>query len=194
MQIADTLVVGLHSWIIQDGNYGDFTRDTTAAFALEFYASSPLEIFESNPKPVTALIHICDADYEAVGHVIHVADHWWVIDVGVLVFQEAEPPANARQGSWLRGKISIGIDPFFYFERLAHQPGAPAQVYDWKIERIEVQTAPLIEVKPRVLERDPTKLGWRDVIETNAWEDEGEYLHHCNRIGGLRLPRGRRCP
>jgi len=194
VQIADTLVVGLHSWIIQDGNYGDFTRDTTAAFALEFYASSPLEIFESNPKPVPALIHICDADYEVVGHVIHVADHWWVIDVGVLVFQEAEPPANARQGSWLRGKISIGIDPFFYFERLAHQPGAPAQVYDWKIERIEVQTAPLIEVKPRVLERDPTKLGWRDVLETNAWEDEGEYLIHCTRIGGPRLPRGKDRP
>ena len=32
------------------------------------------------------------------------------------------------------------------FERLAHQPGAPAQVYDWKIERIEVQTAPLIDL------------------------------------------------
>ena len=132
-----------------------------------------------------------DADYEVVGQVIHVADHWWAIDVGVLVFQETEPPATVRQGSWLRGKISIGIDPFFYFERLAHQPGAPAQIYDWKIERIEVQTAPLIEVKPRVLERDPTKLGWKDVLKTNAWEDEGEYLIHCTRIGGPRPPRGK---
>jgi hypothetical protein len=192
--MADTLVVGLHSWIIQDGNYGDFARNTSAAFALEFYASSPLEVFESNPKPVPALVRICDADYEIVGQVIHVADHWWVIDVGVLVFQEGEPPATVRQGSWLRGKISIGIDPFFYFERLAHQPGAPAQVYDWKIERIEVQTAPLIEVKPRVLARDPTKLGWKDALETSAWEDEGEYLIHCTRIGGPRPPRGKDRP
>jgi hypothetical protein len=192
--MADTLVVGLHSWIIQDGNYGDFARNTNAAFALEFYASSPLEVLELNSNPVPALIHIRDADYEVVGHVIHVADHWWAIDVGVLVFQEAEPPATARHGSWLRGKISIWIDPFFYFERLAHQPGAPAQVYDWKIERIEVQTAPLIEVKPRVLERDPTKLGWKDVLKTNAWEDEGEYLIHCTRIGGPRPPRGKDRP
>ena len=44
--MADTLIVGLHSWIIQDGNYGDFARDTNAAFALEFYASAPLEVFE----------------------------------------------------------------------------------------------------------------------------------------------------
>ena len=78
--MADTLVVGLHSWIIQDGNYGDFARNTNAAFALEFYASSPLEIFESNPKPVPALIRIGDADYKVVGHVIHVTDDWWAID------------------------------------------------------------------------------------------------------------------
>jgi hypothetical protein len=190
--MADTLVVGLHSWIIQDGNYGDFARDMKAAFALEFYATSPLEMLESNPKLAPALVRVRDADYEVVGQVIHSAGHWWVIDVGVLVFQEGEPPATVREGSWLRGKISIGIDPFFYFERLAHQPGAPAQVYDWKIERIEVQTAPLIEVKPRVLERDPTKLGWKDVLNTDAWKDEGEYLLHCTRIGGPRPPKGRR--
>jgi hypothetical protein len=189
--MADTLIVGLHSWIIQDGNYGDFARETNAAFALEFYASSPLEVFESNLEPAPALNRLRDADYEVVGQVIHAADHWWVIDVGVLVFQEEKPPVAVREGSWLRGKISIGIDPFFYFERLAHQPGAPAQVYDWKIERIEVQTAPLIEVRPMVLERDATKLGWKDVLKTNAWEDEGEYLLHCTRIGGPRPARGR---
>jgi hypothetical protein len=73
--------------------------------------------------------------------------------------------------------------------KLAH-----AQIYDWKIERIEIQTALLIEVWPRVLERDPAKLGWKDILKTNAWKDEGEYLIHCNRIGGPRLPRGRRRP
>jgi hypothetical protein len=73
--------------------------------------------------------------------------------------------------------------------KLAH-----AQIYDWKIERIEIQTALLIEVWPRVLERDPAKLGWKDILKTIAWKDEGEYLLHCNRIGGPRLPRGRRRP
>ena len=94
----------------------------------------------------------------------------------------------------MRGQISIGIDPFFYFEQLAHQPGAPALVYDWKIERIEVQTAPLIEVKPGVLERDATKLDWKDILKTNAWNDDGEYLLYCTRLGGPRPPKGRRHP
>jgi hypothetical protein len=192
--MTDTLVVGLHSWIIQDGNYGDFARNTNSAFALEFYALSPLEMFESKPKPVPAFVRIGDADYKVVGQVIHVADGWWVMDVGVLVFQETEPPSTVRQGDWLRGRISIGIDPFFYFERLAHQPGAPALVYDWKVERIDIQPAPHIEVQPRLFERDPTKLGWKEILETKAWEDGGDYLLHCTRIGGPRPPRSKRHP
>lgn len=56
--MADTLIVGLHSWIIQDGNYGDFARDTNAAFALEFYALSPLAAVESDPKLAPALTRI----------------------------------------------------------------------------------------------------------------------------------------
>jgi hypothetical protein len=153
-----------------------------------------LEVFESNPSTAPALTHIRDADYEVVGQVTHVVHDWWVVDVGVLVFWKGDRPATVRPGSWLRGQISIGIDPFFYFEQLAHQPGAPALVYEWKIERIEVQTAPLIEVKPRVLERDATKLGWKEILETKAWEDEGEYLLYCTRIGGPRPPKGRHRP
>jgi hypothetical protein len=67
VQMADTPVVGLHSWIIQDGNYGDFARDMNAAFALEFYASSPLEMLESNHTLAPALIRVRDADYKVVG-------------------------------------------------------------------------------------------------------------------------------
>lgn len=182
MHIADTLVVGLSSWIIQDGNYRDFARDANSAFALEFYASPPLEDFEPDSVRTPSLTYVGDACYEVVGQVVHVADDWWVIDVGILVFREEKVPTSLRQGSWLRGKIQIGIDPFFYFERLAHQPGAPALIYDWKIEKIEVQAAPLIEVRPRVMERDITKLGWKEIVETSAWDDEGEYLLHCNRL------------
>jgi len=115
------------------------------------------------------------------------ADDWWAIDVGILAFREERPPANVRQGSWLRGSAYIGIDPFFYFERLARQSGAPALIYDWKIVKIEVQTAPFIEVKPRVTERDQSLLGWKEIAETNAWDDDGghaEYLLHCRRISG----------
>jgi hypothetical protein len=194
--MTDLLVVGLSSWIIMDGNYRNFSRGADAAFALEFYASTPLEQFEPESAQIPVLRHTGSALYEIQGQVAHLADDWWVIDAGILIYREERPPANGRQGGWLRGNIWIGIDPFFYFERLAHQPGAPALIYDWKIVRIEVQTAPLIETRPRVMERDPTRLGWREIAATEAWHDEGDYLLHCKRRDGTvsRMPRSRRAP
>jgi hypothetical protein len=192
--MTDVLVVGLDSWIIEDGNYGNFAGDAEVAFALEFHATLPLEEVEPNPILAPFLTRIGNADYEALGQVVHVADDWWVINVGILAFREEKPQANVRQGSWLRGKIFIGIDPFFYFERLAHQPSAPALIYDWKIEKIEVQTAPLIEVRPQVMARDPAQLGWKEIVETNAWQDAGKYLLHCSRLDGPRPPKGKRHP
>ena len=70
-----------------------------------------------------------------------------------------------------------------------------ALIYDWKVEKICEQTAPLIETKPRVLTRDPVKLGWREVNETSAWEEPlGEYLLHCTYLNGPRLPKSKRHP
>ncbi|HYW59089.1 MAG TPA: hypothetical protein VE909_01095, partial [Xanthobacteraceae bacterium] len=88
---------------------------------------------------------------------------------------------------WVRGEIFIGIDPFFYFERLAREPDAPALIYDWEIEKIEMQTAPFIEVRPRLRERDPARLGWTEIAETDAWKDDGglaDYVLHCRRLDG----------
>jgi hypothetical protein len=180
-----SLVIGLSSWIIQDGNYGDFCRGDAPAFALEFYAATPLEEFEPERTSVPSLIHNGGACYELVGQVVHVADDWWAIDAGILVFRDGQPPPNVRRGGWLRGRAYIGIDPFFYFERLANQPGAPALIYDWKIVDIEMQTAPFVETKPGVLERDPARLGWSEIAKTDAWRDDGgqaDYLLHCKRL------------
>jgi hypothetical protein len=52
--MTDTLVVGLHSWIIRDGNYGDFARDTNAAFALEFAPCRRWQ--QSNRTPSSPLL------------------------------------------------------------------------------------------------------------------------------------------
>jgi hypothetical protein len=166
---AAPLVVGLSSWIIQDGNYGDFRRGKQVAFALEFYASTDwVEVYALAPS----LVHKGEGRYRSVGQVVHVADEWWAIDVGFLLFDRAKPPPVVRLGCWLANEISIGIDPFFYFESLAREADAPALIYDWTISKIEIQTAPSI---------------WREIAATNAWEDEGgraEYLLHCTRIEG----------
>jgi hypothetical protein len=195
LKVADQLVIGLSSWIIQDGNYPDFLHGVNA-FAIEF-AGALLEEFVPDQEVQPSLSHLQEHIYDAIGQVVHVADDWWVIDVGVLAFREHEPPAHVRKGAWLRGEISIGVDPFFYFEALGKQSGAPALIYDWDLQKIEMQTSPLIEVRPRVLARDPAKLGWKEIAKTDAWEDDGghaEYLLHCSCLGDPRWPASKRRP
>ena len=192
--MAGDLVVGLSSWIIQDGNYGDFGQGATSVFAIEFWAPSPLTEFEPAPSLAPSLTHRGNASHEAAGKVTYVADDWWVIDVGILAFRDGTPPTNVRPGAWLRGDIFVGVDPFFYFEGFGHRPGAPALIYDWRIAKIDVQTAPLVEISPRMLARDSAKLGWKEIVETKAWEDEGEYLLHCIRLDGPRWPTSKRHP
>ena len=196
--MTGVLAIGLASWIVQDGNYTDFVRGYRSAFALEFYSPTGLNGVEPPSHRMVSLSYVGGAHYDAVGRVVYAVEDWWVIDVGVLVFRAETPPPDARPGRWMQGKIYIGVDPFFYFERLALKPAAPALIYDWEIERIELETGPFIEVDPPenwhpslrkspVMLRDPARLEYTEVSQTNAWRDDAgnaSYILHCKRLEG----------
>src|SRR6185369_1052413 len=182
--VDDVLALGLSSWIIQDGNYEDFAQGDLAAFAVEFYA--PKNLLESLPSldKRPSMRHLEDSTYEVLGQVIHISEDWWAIDIGIPIFQEQAPPNGMVLGRWVRGSVWLGVDPFFYFERLSHDPGAPAMIFDWKIEVIEIQTAPFVEIEPRHMVRDKALLGWKSVERSDAWNDDNghaEYLLRCRR-------------
>jgi hypothetical protein len=184
------LIVDLSAWIIQDGNYEDFERNQQTSFALEFYPGEALQVCAPDTPPSLSLISSSERSplYDVAGRIVHVGGDWWVVDFGILAFQETKRMrTDIRQGGCVRGQISFGVDPFFYFERLARQDGAPALIYDWTVAKIEMQTAPRIETKPKYFERDARLLGWREIEKTDAWEDDdgsAEYVLHCSRIGG----------
>jgi hypothetical protein len=179
------LVVGLSAWIIQDGNYGDFARGDTVAFAVEFYAPEKLAVSQPGDVATPSLRAVEASLHEIRGRVVHVADDWWVIDIGVGIFCEETPPADVRVGSWVRGTVNLGIDPFFYFERLVRQSNAPPLIHEWMIKKVEMQTAPFVEIRPRVMQRDPERTGWKDIHMTDAWGDDdghADYILHCQRL------------
>jgi hypothetical protein len=188
--MTDKVIVGLDSWIIQDGNYANFASGGRAAFALEFYA--PTALIEAADTRRPSLRHLDKCCYEVEGQIIHVRADWWVIDFGFLAFREETPPSTARLGNWVKGLVHLGVDPFFYFERLASTPKAPALIYDWIVEAIEIRTAPFV-LEGRTWQRDLKKDGWKEVAYTNARSDDGgnaEYLLRCKRLD--RAPRHRR--
>jgi hypothetical protein len=182
------LAVGLGSWIIQDGNYGDFKRGDRKAFALEFWASAELDKVKSEVAPIPSLETSWGAIHKALGKVVHMTDEWWAIDVGILIYTDAqEPPKDVGLGDWVSGEINVGIDPFMYFERLARHADAPALIYDWKIEKIEMETSPFIKRRPWLVPIDLSRPELMEIETTNAWVDDGglaNYILHCRRLDG----------
>src|SRR5688572_7198873 len=163
----------MSSWIIQDGNYPDFAVGREASFALEFYSENGL-------APATATVkraeHLGDANYRVRAEVIHTDRNWWVIDIGLPVFQEEAPPSGARAGRFFEGTINLGIDPYFYMEYLGKPHSAPPLIFTWRVREIFRKSA---------LIRDASDPAWSPVAETDAWHDDdghAEYILHAESI------------
>ncbi len=163
--------LGLSAWIIQDGNYDDIETGARLDAAVEFGLGQP--VLEERSEPVAQ--HGSDSTYDVVGRVDHVEPDVWVVDIGISAFNEHPPPRGLAVGDWISGKAWLGIDPFFYFERLGKRPSMPPLIYAWRVLEIQRQTAPFVPAGHRILARDPSKLGWETIHRTNAWTDDGGY-------------------
>ena len=187
--------VALSSWIVQDGNYGDFSVGQEARFALEFYPPNGLRPVQDRPPHAQ---HLGDSRYRVVGQVVYVGPDAWVIDVGsVMVFREESPPAHAVVGQRVEGEVYVGIDPFFYFERLHGQPGMPPLTYPWVVRQVLRQTTPWVETRNAIVQRcrarDESRRSFVSARETRAWTDDdghGDYVLVCERTGGPTRPSG----
>ncbi|HYG30595.1 MAG TPA: hypothetical protein VD887_10310 [Allosphingosinicella sp.] len=181
--MTERVCVILDSWIIQDGNYGDFARGDRRPFALSFYPKElvPVQPWESSQPSFT---HKGLGEYAVRGRRVFEARGWWVIDIGLLAYAEHAPAPSGAE--LVRGRLQLGIDPFSYFERLARTADAPALVYDWEIEKIERGARPLV-VHASDQATMPSAAKPVDVERTDAWRDDGgraAYLLHCRRLPG----------
>lgn len=110
-----------------------------------------------------------------------------MLNLGFLAFQESEPPEFITKDIWVEGEISLGIDPFFYFEYLMKIPDMPSLTYNFRIENISLETTPWIEKSNeksgrKMFIRDTQKESFLDVAKTNAWVDDNQragYILKC---------------
>lgn len=176
------LPIHLSPWIIADGNYDDFSVGDVRAFALEFYAAKPLTLVNSGRRTAQ---HLGNGEFEVVARSVYPAHDWWVLDFGLPAYTNMPPTTEHKAGKLFQGNISLGVDPFFYFENLALRPSSPPLIFDWRIERIEMQTAPLIE-RDGIWVRDDENLRSQEVRRTGERRSAGgyvEYLLHCALVG-----------
>jgi hypothetical protein len=140
--------------------------------------------------------HLRESCFEILGKVVYGSSFCWVLDFGLLAFREEPLPNEYSVGDCIAGNINLGIDPFFYFERLCKVERVPPLIYDWEIDQICSRTAPLISDAARsALVPDKTRERVERVQKTDAWGETKtprsylEYTMLCRLIAGPRLPR-----
>lgn len=91
----DEWLIGLSSWVIQDGNHVDFAVGERHRFAVGFFGD---DLHEGTPGLKQAEA-VGEGRYDVSGEVI-VADPVVVLAFGLLAYTDSRPPSAAR-GEWL---------------------------------------------------------------------------------------------
>lgn len=184
--------IGLSAWIIQDGNYPDFAAGEVVEFAVEYYRDPNPQIALVDAEPSARPLK--GALYGAVAEKVLLTEDITVLNVGIFVYREAEQTDVLREAeSRFETQLYLGVDPFFYFERLSKLQGIPPLIYSWRIASILQQTAPFIETTAAsgpyagrtIRIRDQSTLSYKKIQKTNAWEDDnglGEYVMRCELL------------
>lgn len=182
--MSATLHIGLSGWIIQDGNYAEFEAGSEYRFALEF-GSDDL-VVDADPGSGPRLSQVSKSCHEVAGLVVYRSETAWAVDFGVPAYQLSTPPAWARVGLPVRGRVCLGVDPYFYSAELCHREGMPDLFRRWSVRRILLETTPFKDVTDAlgmtVSERDASRESFVEVPATDAWNHEGgnaEYFLEC---------------
>lgn len=171
-------LIGMSAWVIQDGNYPDFSVGQRAEFALEFSVVEQLRPGGGPAVPVS----LGAAWYEISATVTTVREEAWVIDFGIQAYDESPPAPDIEVGIGVAGTVYLGVDPFAYFERLAQLRGMPPLVYTWDIITIRRMLGP--HALDASGAREP--LPFEQLARTDGWHDENdgvaEYVFDCQLV------------
>ncbi|HEV7848884.1 MAG TPA: hypothetical protein VGO88_06125, partial [Mycetocola sp.] len=180
---AHSWLVGLDSWIVQDGNYPDFVAGQRTDFALEFASRSGLRLLDGAQEVSVRWIE--GSRYEVTAQIVHDKPNAQVLDFGILAYHFIgieDPTHQPRIRAWITGEINLSVDPFFYFDQLAHEEGFPALIYTWTVQEILQKVG---GESPHIGADHVHANKSRDFVriaKTDAWSDEStlpSYLLRC---------------
>ncbi len=180
---AHSWLVGLDSWIVQDGNYPDFLTGQRTQFALEFASRGGLKLLDG-PQEVSVR-WIDGSHYEVTAQIVHDKPNAQVLDFGILAYHFIgieDPTHQPRIGAWVTGDINLSVDPFFYVDQLAHEEGFPALIYTWTVQEILQKVG---EESPQIGADHVHADTSRDFVrieKTDVWGDDStlpSYLLRC---------------
>ena len=180
---AHSWLVGLDSWIVQDGNYPDFVTGQRTGFALEFASRRGLRLLDGAQEVSVRWIE--GSRYEVTAQIVHDKPNAQVLDFGILAYHFIgieDPTHQPRIRAWVTGEINLSVDPFLYFDQLAHEDGFPALIYTWTVQeilqKVEGESLPIGDDHVHA----NTSQDFVRVEKTDAWTDDStlpSYLLRC---------------
>lgn len=201
MQAGTQWWIGLDSWVLQDGNYTDFAVGQRRQFALEFGYLRSRRLQHTQARQTSVRHSGSGTTHAVTGELLQAPRDremvLFILDFGLLaydrqmVLDDLEPPPV---GSWLEGEISLHVDHFIYMDHFGPRGLAPALIYTWRIDDIQIDTSPIIWIdashpdyvgpdegpEPR---RDRDRESWRSVRRTQTHEYGGGYRLLCTLLG-----------
>ncbi|QWZ09955.1 hypothetical protein KRR39_09620 [Nocardioides panacis] len=187
--------IGLDSWVIQDGSYPDLVTGQRIDFAVEFASRGGLRQLDEAHE--VAVHGIGGSQYEVTAQIVHDRPNAQVIDFGMLAYHFigiADPEHQPHVGAWVTGVINLSVDPFFYFDELAHEEGFPALTYSWTVHEIQERTGTDALRDGASTVRADTGPGLVTVERTDAWGDVSKLPGYLLRCGMERKDRADRGP
>lgn len=197
---AEHVDVLLAQWVLEDGNYDDFVVDTEREFALDFHVPWDMPLRHDDRMTVGFRSLGSYADYEVTADVVHADKYAVVLDFGLRAYCQTVFPVEGRGvrvGDRVSGRLSLGVDPFDYFEYLAPKRGLPPLIYSWHVTGLQIDVTPRIEMPvddprypPHVPQGegpfwipDPARETWHEIERTRTWKDQsGVYRLRCRLL------------
>ena len=176
-------MIGLDSWIIQDGNYPDFVTGQRTDYALEFASRGGLRRLDEAQE--VGVHWIAGSHYEVTAQIVHDEPNAQVLDFGILAYHYIgieDPEHQSQVGAWVTGEINLSADPFFYFEELASEDGFPALIYAWTVQEVLQRTGENTPQDGTDHAQVDKRHGFVRIEKTDAWGDASKlpsYLLRC---------------
>lgn len=187
-------VIGLASWVLQDGPFDDLRTGSTERFAVEMEAANLRPTCDDAPLRCES---VDGFRYDVLGEVVWIADGT-VFDLGriqAVTESELEHLTHPRVGDRATGQITLFVDTGqIWTDRM------PPLTYRWTIDRIELDVTPRVWLRPGdpgypqhlrsgppfgVAADGPEQ--WRVIDKTRKWKDDvdsivGGYRLHCTLL------------
>lgn len=177
----DRWSIGIHDWILTDGNYDTFEMGQTRQFAVEFHSTD----FMHSDSPVKSAELIDKCTYRVNAVVAHIDENVWVLDFGIKAYDlrpgqvppDHELPELGKKIEKFVSTLSVGqtvsctlylsVDHYAYMEFLCSKPNMIPLIYTWYIDKVNKQTGPYIREQD-VYVVDEANAKWHEVESTNA--------------------------